>query len=238
MRNYTVQRVLQSIAIVVLSVAAFFLFRAGYINEQKKRAEVEAEWVAEQIAADRAYEAEVRRETARWEEIEAITPLSATVETVEEPAEEEEFNDTRIPDDIEAAAIYWGEVYELEPEFLEAVAWAESRFDPEAVNGGCVGLMQVSPIWHTERAEKLGFTAEDLMTVEGSMAVAADYLAELKAKHDDYYWVLMTYNGDSRASSYLELEAGPSEYALIIVDVTYELISTHRLGDSATWLSY
>lgn len=98
--------------------------------------------------------------------------------------------------------------------------------------------MQVSPYWHHDRMERLGVDEDGLYTVDGSMAVAADYFRELMDTGNDTYWVLMTYNGDSRAPSYLKLEEGPSEYALIIYDLTFELIETHKEGGSASWLEY
>ena len=85
--------------------------------------------------------------------------------------------------------------------------------------------------------ERLGFTNDDLYTITASMGIAADYIAELRATGNDDYWVLMKYNGDSRADDYLRLEDGPSEYALIIVDLTWELTFAHRDRQSVMWLS-
>lgn len=235
-RNYTLQCVI-GYAAVTLCIGAilFFALRTSYENEQAQRREIEAEWIAEQ----KAYEAEVRAEKERWEVIEAINPLE-TIE--EEPIPEAEpepeiFYDDGILDGVEDAARYWGEIYDIEPEFLEAIAWQESRFSPSAENGGCVGLMQIAPRWHQDRMERLGFTNDDLYTITASMGIAADYLAELRATGNDDYWVLMTYNGDSRADDYLRLEDGPSEYALIIVDLTWELTFAHRDRQSVMWLS-
>ena len=222
---------------LVIALIAAVVLRPLYEKEQAERKKIAEEWVQEQIRADRAYQLEVEAEKARWDAIEEEERLATITENATEAAEVI-FDDTRIPDDIEEAARKWGEVYDIEPEFLEAVAWAESRFDPEAVNGGCVGLMQVSPYWHHDRMERLGVDEDGLYTVDGSMAVAADYFRELMDTGNDTYWVLMTYNGDSRAPSYLKLEEGPSEYALIIYDLTFELIETHKEGGSASWLEY
>ena len=222
---------------LVIALIAAAVLRPLYEKEQAERKKIAEEWVQEQIRADRAYQLEVEAEKARWEAIEEEERLSAITENATEAAEVI-FDDTRIPDDIEEAARKWGEVYDIEPEFLEAIAWQESRFSPSAENGGCVGLMQIAPRWHQDRMERLGFTNDDLYTITASMGIAADYLAELRATGNDDYWVLMTYNGDSRADDYLRLEDGPSEYALIIYDLTFELIETHKEGGSASWLEY
>lgn len=236
MRNYTLQSLLIDTAIAACAVVLLgMIFRPAYLKEQAERDALEAEMVAERKAADLAYAAEVAAEKARWEAIEEAERQAAREAKAEpKPAY---FNDEAIPDEVEEAAHYWGEVYGISPEFLEAVAWAESRFDNLAENGDCIGLMQVCPRWHMDRVERLGLQEADLWTVHGSMGVAADYLAELQSIHDDEYWVLMTYNGDSRAEQYLELTTSPSEYALTISELTVELIQLHQEGGSATWLA-
>ena len=226
---------LRSIGVaLIISALLIAILRPVYEKEQAEREAVVREWIAEQKEADRQLQAEMEAEKLRWDAIEEAERAAARETTVQAPTYTTD--DYFIPDDVEKAARYWGGVYDIEPEFLEAVAWAESRFDPKAENGGCIGLMQVAPVWHTERAESLGYTVDDLWTVDGSMAVAADYLAELKAAGHDDYWILMTYNGDSNAEDYLNLTAGPSEYALQVVDVAFELIQTHKEGGSASWL--
>ena len=121
----------------------------------------------------REYDREVELERARWAEIEN--------EEIDYATEMEKINlyDPDIPEDIQDAAWKYGEQYNICPEFLIAVAKRESEFNPEAVNGSCVGLMQVSLMWHTDRMERCQVTEEEMWTVDGSMHVAADYLAEL-----------------------------------------------------------
>lgn len=139
----------------------------------------------------------------------------------------EPYNDPEIPDEIEAAAEAAGETYGFEPEFLEAIAFYESTYNTQAVNGGCYGLMQVSTYWHTDRMERLGVTESQIWEAGPNMMVAADYLRELFGQHSDIYWVLMTYNGDSNADAYLKGKAAPSEYALLVEELTFELRNRH-----------
>jgi len=215
---------------VIALVGAVFLGPA-YQKEQAERRAIEKEWVLEQIEADRAYKAEVEAEAARWEAIEAAETKQTDVVIVHQVLDDE-----YIPNEVEEAARYWGEVYQIAPEFLEAIAWHESRFNEDAENGGCIGLMQVSPKWHQDRLERLDLTNDDLWTVDGSMAVAADYLRELFDTYNDPYWVLMTYNGDSNAEAYKKLEHSPSEYALNICDLAFYITQDHEEGRSCTWL--
>lgn len=124
-------------------------------------------------------------------------------------------------EDVYEIAVEVGEEYNICPEFLQAMAFYESSYKPDSKNGNCVGLMQISTKWHTERAERLGVT--DLYDPYGNMLVAADYLIELFHEYGDIGVVLMKYNGDSRA-----LEDGYlSEYAQRILTMSAELERMH-----------
>ena len=91
-----------------------------------------------------------------------------------------------------------GKIYNISPEFLEAICWVESNCDPNAVNGTCKGIMQVSDIWHFDRMERLGVTS--IFDEEGNILVAADYLSELFSTYgDNDPLVLDYYNGNSNA---------------------------------------
>lgn len=71
--------------------------------------------------------------------------ITATQEAPETPtAPPEPYNDPNIPDNVEAAARAAGAAYDLSPELLEAVAFHESRYSLDAVNGDCIGLMQIA----------------------------------------------------------------------------------------------
>lgn len=147
---------------------------------------------------------------AHWHSVNAPLDVVATVTPAEAPpvisyelqdlaAEPEPYNDPGIPDDVEEAARAAGEIYDISPELLEAIAWHESRFQTDAVNGDCTGLMQVSLYWHADRMERLGVTEAEMWEAGPNMMVAADFLAELfRIYGDDLGAVLMYYNGDGR----------------------------------------
>lgn len=77
----------------------------GHIQSVKNWEKVESEWVKEQIAADRAYEAEVAAERERWEQMEQAESIPVTDLTEEDIKEMD----------------YWGEL-----ELLAAVVEAEA----------------------------------------------------------------------------------------------------------------
>lgn len=176
----------------------------------------------------REYDREVKLERARWVEIENEEITYAT--------EMEKINlyDPDIPEDIQDAAWKYGEQYNICPEFLIAVAKRESEFNPEAVNGSCVGLMQMSLKWHTDRMERCQVTEEEMWTVDGSMHVAADYLAELFEKYEDAALVLMIYNGDSRAELFAQGGCSMSSYASDILTYSKELEEKHGKTSQVT----
>lgn len=114
-----------------------------------------------------------------------------------------------------------GGKYNICPEFLTAIAFRESRYNPNAEYDGCTGLMQVSPKWHVDRMKRLGVS--DLREPYGNMLVASDYLLELFEQYGDPGMVLQVYNGDSNADEYWSGDSGMSEYATNIIKMSEEL---------------
>lgn len=161
------------------------------------------------------------------EELPSFTPSLASVPT---PAYEapQPYNDPEIPDDVEEAAAAAGEIYDISPELLEAIAWHESRYQIDAVNGGCTGLMQVSLYWHADRMERLGVSEAAMWEAGPNMLVAADFLAELLSTYDgDLGAVLMYYNGDSRLDEHLTT-GFLSEYAQGVMTMAEDLEAAHN----------
>ena len=106
------------------------------------------------------------------------------------------------------------------PELVQALIETESNWDPEARNGDCIGLMQISEYWHQDRMERLGVT--DLTDPYDNILVGVDYLQELTCRYVDQAMVLMIYNGDSRVWRFWET-GEMSEYAAKILERAAEL---------------
>lgn len=131
--------------------------------------------------------------------------------------------DDGIPTEVRESAEKWGEVYNICPEFIEALAYQESRFKPEVVSadGSCIGLCQINQGCHKKRMERLDVT--DLTDIDQNIHVAADYLAEIFAEHDgEPEIVLMIFNGDSSWQ-----RGRTSAYAKEIVERSAELERLH-----------
>lgn len=138
-------------------------------------------------------------------------------------AEENPYN---IPQAVVESAERWGDVYGISPEFLEAVAWAESRYNPNVSNsaGTCHGLMQIKYTAHSHRMNKLGVTS--LFDLDGNMVVAADYFAELFEEYEDPALVLMLYHGEGDAQWKYD-NGKMSSYASGVLEMSYELETLH-----------
>lgn len=114
--------------------------------------------------------------------------------------------------------------YNICPELVEAVIERESSWQSDAVNGSCIGLMQINPEYHADRMERLG--VEDLLDPYDNILVGTDFLAELFRAYGDPYAVLMYYNAgydglrDWRAGKY-------SDYAVKVAERSAELERAH-----------
>lgn len=152
----------------------------------------------------------------------ALACAMCVVSTV--PAQAKE-NETIISQVAREACIEYGNLYGICPELLMAIIERESSGLPDVSNGSCVGLMQVSQVWHLERAVRLGVT--DLYSERGNILVATDYLAELSKLHKDVSTALMVYHGESDAIE--KANAGKvSGYADWILKRSAELEKIHE----------
>lgn len=107
--------------------------------------------------------------------------------------------DTELPQEYIQYCEEIGQAYHICPELLEAVIETESNGDPDAVGElGEIGLMQIYPKYHMDRAERLG--VRYLFDPKGNILVGADYLAEMFEEYRDTGTVLMVYNGTEDAA--------------------------------------
>ena len=113
------------------------------------------------------------------------------------------------------------------PELVEAIIEQESNWDPHAVNGSCIGLMQVDQSQHWIRMQKLGVT--DLKDPYENIRVGVDILEELFWKYEDPAAVLMFYNaGYSDKLGLGAYRKGEiSDYAIQILERSAELERLH-----------
>lgn len=126
-----------------------------------------------------------------------------------------------VPGNVEQISMELGAQYNICPEAIQAVCFKESSFDPQAENGGCIGIMQVNPDWHRDRMDRLGVT--DLYDIRSNMMVGVDYLHELIVQYEDISVALMKYNGDSKAEGLMSGTEDMSEYADEILRISAEL---------------
>ena len=101
--------------------------------------------------------------------------------------------------------------YEVDPALIKSIIWHESRYNPNATNGNCLGLMQVSTKWHWARASKLGVT--DFYDSYGNILLGTDYISELFDLYQDPRLVLMMYNMKTETAMRLYKEGRTSDYA-------------------------
>lgn len=157
-----------------------------------------------------------------------VVERTEPIECVEEPLVQ---LDSDIPEDVQLAAIEYGEMYGICPEFLMAIAFYESSYRPDAVNGSCKGLMQININAQYERMDDMGITEADLWNPYENMKVAADYLRELFERYEEPSVVLMKYNGDARVWELTE-RGEMSVYAHNVLKLSAELEEKHgKVGE-------
>ena len=111
--------------------------------------------------------------------------------------------------------------YGVVPAIVMAMIERESDYNPNLIgdDGRAYGLMQIWPLYHSKRMEKLGCTY--LLDPYHNVMVGVDYLAELLGKYNgDYAKALTAYNRGSYqgtvtqyAKSILNRAEGMGDYA-------------------------
>lgn len=140
-------------------------------------------------------------------------------------------NDPDIPDEIEEAALIYGEMFNICPEFLMAICNRETggtyRTDVKDETGMCWGCMQINIKAQAPRIKAYGLTKEDMLTADGAMIVAASYLAELFEEYGDPGVVLMKYNGATAALKKYMKSGQLNGYTAYVLKLSEELERRH-----------
>jgi hypothetical protein len=103
----------------------------------------------------------------------------------------------------------------VDPALIKSIIYQESRYNPKSTNGNCLGLMQVSTKWHSDRAARLGVT--DFYDPYGNILLGVDYISELITKHKDPALALMFYSMKHDAARKMYAEGKISSYAKTVL---------------------
>ena len=134
------------------------------------------------------------------------------------------------PPKFRAAVNYYALEYDLDPLLVAAVAFVESKFEPEAVSSkNAAGLMQLMPGTAVETAEKLGmedFTLQQLSDTRINIDLGSCYLRMMIDLHEgDIVLGLAAYNaGPENVKKWLKQakERGIIEPKEIIANFGFE----------------
>lgn len=172
-RKYTWKENLLSVVIaLVISGILFLVLRPLYLKEQEERRRIEREWIQEQIAADRAYEAEVAAERERWEQMEQAGSIPVTDLTEEDIKEMD----------------YWGEL-ELLAAVVEAEAGNQDMIDKRLVVDVVLNRVD-SPLFPDTITEVLEQPGQFTTMWNGAVEDAGYHMQQ-----DDYDAVMMEVTG-------------------------------------------
>ena len=174
---------------------------------------------------------EIKTETEVQEDIqteievqeECIQVQESQKERVKESIEPMKFYDVPLSKELQIHIFKECEKYNINPALIISMIDSESDFDPTKIgdNGKSFGLMQIQPIWHWERMNRLGVT--DLLDPFQNVTVGIDYVAELFEQNNNTHWVLMVYNGGHLYAREMMVTGKISDYALEVTQRASEL---------------
>lgn len=210
----------------IMSIGHQKVARTDYIKDLKAYSSVSDH----ERPADYVYDDETIINTEEWQrkcESEAVLSYQKMRTEYQSMWDAQIFlkeNEIVIPEDVILLCETAGQVFNIEPELLEAICWVESTCNPNAVNGSCKGIMQISEQWHRERMKRLGVTS--IFDKAGNIMVGADYLNELHGQYQNDACALMVFNGDSRVGEYTK-NGKSSEYANKVLFIADTLKTAH-----------
>lgn len=153
-----------------------------------------------------------------------ITPIMSADEAAEASAWLVE-RGVNVPESIEWECEAAGAVKHVSPEMLEAIAWVESRYQPDAQSGSYVGLMQMHKGIHDDRLAMYG---ADVFDPHANIWAAADLIADLGEEYSiegepaDAAVILAAYHGEDNV-----FKETPSRYVRSVLEVAERLERAH-----------
>jgi hypothetical protein len=105
--------------------------------------------------------------------------------------------------------------YKVDPWVIMSMIQTESEYNPNAKNGNCLGLMQISSYWHRDRARQLGVT--NFYDPYSNILLGVDYISELINQYGDIRLVLMLYNMDHNTALRMYKNGQITDYARTIL---------------------
>lgn len=108
------------------------------------------------------------------------------------------------------------EDYGVDPYIVKSIIWHESRYNPNASNGNCVGLMQISTYWNAKRANELGVI--DFYDPYSNILIGVDIISDMLNNNNDIKLTLMLYNMDHDTAYSWYSQGKISDYALSVLD--------------------
>lgn len=168
--------------------------------------------IEESSSVEEQVSSEVKEETE-------TPPAAESTEVVEQPESitstntTEEYNDlldnVPLSADLQHYVLKLCSEYGLDPAVVFAVMYCESRFNADASNGVCTGLMQLHR----------NYFSGDLYDPYNNAKQGIQFLAELYNEHGDYHMALMCYNmGSGGASKYFNQGIYTSSYSRKVLE--------------------
>lgn len=111
------------------------------------------------------------------------------------------------------------EIYpDVPADYIKAIIWHESRYKPDVINSnsGVKGLMQISPKWHTKRAERLG--VDDLLDPYGNILVGCDILNEMTQRYGFSYALNYYAGGFDYADAHMNSSSQFEKELMVIIE--------------------
>ncbi|HID55175.1 TPA: tetratricopeptide repeat protein [Candidatus Poribacteria bacterium] len=137
----------------------------------------------------------------------------------------------------------WAKAFGLDPNFVAAMAYEESRFNPNAVSpAGAIGLMQIMPSTGRSIAERLGirrFSSSKLFDPELNIRFGCYYMAQLmRSFKGRIELVAAAYNGGpGRVNGWIK-RFGDEEIEEFVEDIPYPETKRHVKKTIATYEIY